>query len=264
MMTEEKTKLLTRLHDDNRASGVAVSRTLLPPSQHAGPAYRRCGIWCDDLGHLRNRQAVPRRADVLLCARERLRLASEMRKALKQGEFRVYYQPIISLETDRISEVEALVRWEHPQRGLLSPDEFIPLAEETGLILPLGQWVLEESCRQVSLWRERHPTAPPLVLSVNLSARQLERPDLIADIAQTLRENTLKPDTLRLEITESVAIEDMESAAAMLQALRGLGVQLAIDDFGTGYSSLSYLKHLPVDAVKIDRSFVQGLGLDPE
>jgi diguanylate cyclase (GGDEF)-like protein/PAS domain S-box-containing protein len=196
-------------------------------------------------------------------ALERLQLESEMRYALGQGEFRVYYQPLVKLQTGNITEVEALVRWEHPRRGLLRPDEFIPLAEKTGLIVPIGQQVLEEACRQARSWQV-HGSHRDLVVSVNLSPKQLQHPGLVKDIARTLKKCKLDPHNLKLEITESVVMEDADSNIAILRKLRGLGIQLAIDDFGTGYSSLSYLKNLPVHVLKIDRSFVGGLGRVPE
>lgn len=192
--------------------------------------------------------------------RWRTKMASEMHRALEKDEFRVYYQPLVSLQTGRVSGVEALVRWEHPRRGLLPPGEFVQLAEETGLIVPLGQWVLEEACRHVSLWRERSLGDPPLVLNVNVSAGQFRHVGLAEDIAQALRESALDPHALKLEITESMAIADMQSTVNTLHDLKDLGIRLAIDDFGTGHSALAYLKCLPVDTLKIDRSFVGGLG----
>jgi diguanylate cyclase (GGDEF)-like protein/PAS domain S-box-containing protein len=195
-------------------------------------------------------------------ARERLRTELELRRALSQGELRVYYQPIVSLSDRRISGLEALARWQHPQRGLVSPADFIPLAEETGLIVPIGQWVIEQACQQVRVWRDQHPSLQSLVVSVNLSARQFQRDDLVSEIMRAVREAGLEPSALKLEITESTVMQDPDGAAATLRELKALGFQLAIDDFGTGYSSLSYLKRFPVDTLKIDRSFVDGLGAD--
>jgi EAL domain-containing protein (putative c-di-GMP-specific phosphodiesterase class I) len=151
------------------------------------------------------------------------------------------------------------VRWEHPERGLMPPGEFIPLAEETGLIRPLGRWVLEEACRQVRAWHERHPAPPRPWLCVNLSVRQFQHPDVVDEIAATLRATGLAPDCLVLELTESVLIAEGEAAVATLGRLKALGVRLALDDFGTGYSSLGYLSRFPIDIIKIDRSFVQQL-----
>jgi diguanylate cyclase (GGDEF)-like protein len=195
-------------------------------------------------------------------AAERLDQETELRQAIESGALRVYYQPIVELATGRIREVEALVRWQHPQRGLVSPAEFIPLAEETGLIVPLGCWVLEEACRQLHAWHQAHPSNPPLILNVNLSARQLQQPDLAEYVAHLLSLYALPPGCLTLEITESCLMQD--SDASRLRALAALGVNLAIDDFGTGYSSLAYLSRLPIDTLKIDRSFVAGLGHEPE
>jgi diguanylate cyclase (GGDEF)-like protein/PAS domain S-box-containing protein len=193
---------------------------------------------------------------------ERMELETEMRIALDRAEFAVYYQPIFSLANQGITEFEALVRWQHPQRGLVLPDTFIPLAEETGLIVPLGQWVLDQACSQTRRWQVQYPSTPALGISVNLSGRQFQNPHLIEDIQQTLSRTGLDPHSLKLEITESVAMQDPDATAITLRALKALGVRLAIDDFGTGYSSLSYLKRFSVDTLKIDRSFVDGLGND--
>jgi diguanylate cyclase (GGDEF)-like protein/PAS domain S-box-containing protein len=194
----------------------------------------------------------------------RLELENDLRRALDHGELRVHYQPIVRMETGKVSEVEALVRWQHPTRGLVSPGEFIPLAEETGLIIPLGQWVLEEACRQVAAWHKQFPSEPPLTLSVNLSPRQFQKPNLVADVVQALHQTGLPACCLKLEITEGVIMRDVEVTIGTLWELKNLGLQLAIDDFGTGYSSLSYLKRLPLDVLKIDRSFVSGIGQSAE
>ena len=197
-------------------------------------------------------------------AMERLTLEADLHRAIARGEFRVHYQPIIRLACGSIAEMEALVRWQHPRRGLLSPGAFVPLAEQTGLIRPIGQWVLDEACRQTRRWHLANPHRPPIGVSVNLSTRQFEQPDLVEKIGRTLETSGLDPAYLKLEITEAVAVGDAELAVATLWMLKGLGLKLAIDDFGTGYSSLSYLKRFPVDTLKIDRSFVSGLGLYPE
>ncbi len=194
---------------------------------------------------------------------KRLRLEEELRGALERGEFVVHYQPKVIISTGEIVGVEALVRWEHPQRGLLHPVEFVPLAEETGLIMPLGGWVLEEACRQVREWQQRYPSDPPLAVYVNLSARQFSEPDLVGQVVNVLRDTGLEASSLVLEITEGTAMEEAPTTIATLRTLRELGVKLAIDDFGTGYSSLSYLKRFPVDVIKIDRSIVEGLERGP-
>jgi diguanylate cyclase (GGDEF)-like protein/PAS domain S-box-containing protein len=218
-------------------------------------------------------------------ALERLKLENELRRALEKYEFRVYYQPKLQLvewdnelqrhlretngqaiatpvvlPTPRIVGAEALIRWEHPERGLVLPDQFIPIAEETGLIVPIGRWVLGEACRQARWWQECHPSDPPLTVCVNLSAREFQQPDLTDTVAEILNDTGLKPCSLNIEITESLLMEDTQHTIDTLQALKELGVQLSIDDFGTGYSSLSYLNRFPVDILKIDRTFVAKLG----
>jgi diguanylate cyclase (GGDEF)-like protein/PAS domain S-box-containing protein len=197
-------------------------------------------------------------------ALDRLDLEIDLRGAVARQEFRLHYQPVVDLTSGRIVEVEALIRWEHRQRGLLPPSDFITLSEETGLIVPIGMWVLEEACRQVHAWQAEYETKPPLILSVNLSARQFQQASLVPDIAELLQETGLPPSCLKLEITESVVMQDAPATLARLHAFKALGVQLAIDDFGTGYSCLSYLKRFPIDVLKIDQAFVRGLGADPE
>ena len=194
----------------------------------------------------------------------RLQLENDLRRAIERGEFRVHYQPIVSLENDRITGFEALVRWQHPERGLVSPNEFVPVAEETGMIVPIGLWVLRESCRRVRGWQRQSPANAALALSVNLSGRQFTQHDLVAQIERVLGETGFDPAHLRLEITESVVMENAEAAVGMLRQLRALGVKISIDDFGTGYSSLSYLHRLPINTLKVDRSFVQRMGTGDE
>jgi len=192
-------------------------------------------------------------------ALDRMDLEMDLRAAISGHEFRLHYQPILRLDTGRITEVEALIRWQHAKRGLLQPDSFIGLTEETGLIIPIGQWVLTEACRQARVWQLEFPTTPPLVMSVNLSAKQFQHPSLVQEISQALTESGLDAASLKLEITESVVMHDAPATLAKLKELKNLGIRLAIDDFGTGYSSLGYLKSFPVDTLKIDRSFVKGL-----
>src|ERR671912_891033 len=192
---------------------------------------------------------------------ERLMLETGLRRALVRQQFRVYYQPIVALDNDEVAGVEALVRWEHPQRGLLLPEEFLSVAEETGLIVRIGQWVLREAGKQARNWQERYPSTPPFTVSVNLSTREFFHPKLVAEV---LGESELDPASLQLEITESaMTTNGTSSADRTLRNLKRMGVQLAIDDFGLGYSSLSYLKRFPVDFLKIDRSFIAGLGGEP-
>ena len=194
----------------------------------------------------------------------RLALENNLRRAIERGEFVVHYQPIVRLDDRSVWGVEALVRWEHPERGLLNPDEFVPVAEESGLVVPMGVAVLEEACRRAKRWQEQHPRIPPLVVSVNISARQLARPDLAQTVERALRTTGLEENCLTLDVTETVYVRALEGNTAVLDRLREMGVRVSIDDFGTGYSSLSYLKRLPANALKIDKSFVRGLGEDVE
>jgi EAL domain-containing protein (putative c-di-GMP-specific phosphodiesterase class I) len=188
-----------------------------------------------------------------------MQLESDLRRAIERQEFLVYYQPIVSLESNCLQGVEALVRWQHPEQGLISPAEFIPLAEETGLITLIDRWVLREACRQLRVWQEQFRAIPPWSVSVNLSGKQFSQPNLIEEIDRILAETGLEGQYLKLEVTESVLIENAESAAAMLGKLREREIQVCIDDFGTGYSSLSYLHRFPINILKIDRSFISCL-----
>ena len=193
----------------------------------------------------------------------RLSLETDLRRALERREFRVYYQPITSLATGRLSGFEALIRWQHPTRGLVSPGEFIPIAEETGLIVPIGYWVLLQACNQMKQWHELYGDHS-LAIGVNFSNKQFMQPDLVGRIRQVLDETGLEPTSLILELTESLVMENPESSFALLRQLRELEVRVGIDDFGTGYSSLSYLHQFPIDTLKIDRSFVNQLAVNDE
>ncbi len=186
-------------------------------------------------------------------------LETDLRRALHRDQFRVHYQSIVELESQRAVGLEALVRWQHPQRGLLAPQDFLKVAEETGLIVTIGRWVLQEACRQMMAWRARFDEAEELTIAVNLSARQLAEPGIVDDVREVLERTGLPPDRLNLEITETVLLEQTEDVIARLGALRDLGVRMCLDDFGTGFSSLSYLQNLPIDTLKIDRSFVRRL-----
>lgn len=186
----------------------------------------------------------------------RLQLETDLRWAIERQELRVYYQPIISLSTGRITGFEALIRWLHPERGLIMPAEFIPVAEETGLITQIGQWVLYEACQQLKQWQRQFPSYSSLSISVNLSSKQLSQISFVAQIDQILQQTELTPQSLKLEITESAIMARPDAAASVLEQLKNRGIQLCVDDFGTGYSSLAYLHRFPIDVLKIDRSFI--------
>ncbi len=197
-------------------------------------------------------------------ARRRLETERELRHALDRDELDLRYQPVVSLRSGEISGLEALLRWQHPERGLLDPAEFVPIAEDSGLIEPIGRWVQERACRQALEWHEQRPDARPFDVAVNLSARQVAHRDLPATVAEIVARTGLDPVHLRLEITESVLVEESASAIASLEALNEIGVRLVLDDFGTGYSSLAYLNRFPFHALKIDRSFIDALGIEQE
>jgi predicted signal transduction protein with EAL and GGDEF domain len=190
---------------------------------------------------------------------QRLDFEAALCRAVIRQQFTVRYQPVVELPGGKLAGLEALVRWDHPERGLVMPGEFVALAEDTGLIVPIGRWVLHAACQAARDWQRRFPLQPQPFLSVNLSVRQLQQPDLLEDVAGALDASGLDPDQLMLEITESVLAADQEAMLERLSGLRALGVHLAIDDFGTGYSSLAYLRHLPVDVLKLAKPFVDGL-----
>jgi EAL domain-containing protein (putative c-di-GMP-specific phosphodiesterase class I) len=195
-------------------------------------------------------------------ATKRLVLEGKLRRAIDSGQLRLHYQPKIELATGRVVGLEALARWREPELGSISPDEFVPLAEESGLIHGMGDWVLRTAIAQLSEWQGADQ--PPLRVAVNLSAQQLQRPGLVERISSLLEDADVAPEWLEVEITESVLLEDEEGVIAILEALRSLGVHVSLDDFGTGYSSLSYLRRLPIDTVKIDQSFVRAVEEEAE
>ena len=243
--------------------GIAIARdgdtpeTLLRDADAAMYRAKNCG---------RARSAVFE-PDDQGSAVEALRTGTDLHRALEREELVVYYQPITNLRTGRVIGFEALIRWDHPERGLLAPADFIPLAEETGLIVPIGAWVLETACRQLVRWqsvRDRQHKRGRLAMNVNLAPRQLADPTLAGTVERVLRETGVDPNFVCLELTENALMQNAASATEALNRLRALGVHVSIDDFGTGYSSLSYLKRFPVSALKIDRSFVDGLGHDNE
>ena len=191
---------------------------------------------------------------------EQLTLEHNLRKALQKNQFLVYYQPQIDLRTQKIIGAEALVRWQHPELGMISPAQFIPIAEETGLILPLGEWVLRTACQQAKYWYDQLGTR--FMISVNLSSRQFQQQDLVSTVYRSLRDTQLPPELLELEITETLGMKNPELTLKTLHELKSMGIHIAIDDFGTGYSSLSYLKKFPIDTLKIDQSFVSDINGD--
>jgi diguanylate cyclase (GGDEF)-like protein/PAS domain S-box-containing protein len=277
---DEFTVLLEDLNDTNEAIEVAerLQQTLSLPFNLKGSEVfttASIGIALSTIGYeqaeevLRDADTAMYRAKINGKARHEvfdkamhasamtiLQLETDLRRAIDRKEFVLHYQPIVALETGVIRGFEALVRWQHPERGFISPGDFIPIAEETGLIIPIGQWVLEEACRQIRKWQEQFPQHPPLQVSVNLSGKQFTQANLIEQIRRVLRETGIDPRTLKLEITESMMMENIDTAINMLKQLRAIGIELSMDDFGTGYSSLSYLHRFPISTLKIDRSFV--------
>jgi len=215
------------------------------------------------LGVAKERGVMARFYDVEMSerVRRRLDLETQLRRSVRHGEFTLVYQPEVEVATGRTIAFEALVRWQHPQRGLIPPEQFVRTAEETGLIVPLGEWVLREAARTAIAWNAISPE--PIRLSVNLSAEQIRRGDIVNAVSRTLERTELPPELLELEITEGVMLEYTDEAYETLTALKALGVSIAIDDFGTGYSSLSYLQRFPIDRIKIDRSFVRDLIVNP-
>ena len=190
----------------------------------------------------------------------RLEVEQDLRTALEKGQFQLYYQPILSMESNQVVSLEALIRWNHPKRGLLLPGEFLSIAEELGLILPIGKWVLNEACAQLHRWHKKHPGLQNVTVNVNVSNRQFSQHDFIEEVLEALRTHDLQANSLKLEITESVLISNYAGANEIFSRLRDLGIQLQIDDFGSGYSALGYLQHFPISAIKIDKSFIDGMG----
>ncbi len=192
----------------------------------------------------------------------RLDLENDLRRAVERGEFILHYQPVFDFGDQRVWGTEALLRWNHPERGLLGPNEFVAVAEETGLIVPIGSWALGEACHRTKGWQDGHPRNPHLGVIVNLSANQLCHPGCEVAIRGALERSGLPPESLSLDVTETAFIDALEGNRATLERIQDLGVGISLDDFGMGYSSLSYLKRLPADALKIDRSFLSGFGED--
>jgi diguanylate cyclase (GGDEF)-like protein len=195
--------------------------------------------------------------EMTVSAQEKLELENDLRKALERDELQVYYQPLVDLKSRELQGFEALLRWQHPKLGLMPPAKFIPVAEESGLILPIGTWVLEQACRQNAAWQR--DGLKPVRVSVNVSAPQFDRPDFLETVTRALAQAGLRPEFLELEVLESMLVSQLEESIKRMDDLRALGVKIALDDFGTGYSSLSYLQRLPIDTLKIDRSFISAL-----
>lgn len=280
---DEFTILLDDIEDVNDATRVAerfqqeLSQTVSIDSQELNPSIS-VGIALSTTGYddpqdvLRDADIAVARAKALGAGRREvfdtrmheravalLRIETDLRRALEKQAFQVYYQPLVDLKSGRLCGFEALARWPHPARGMVSPGEFIPIAEDTGLIIPMDQWVMQESCRQFNQWEKQAGRELSLFMSVNLSSKQFSQNDLVEQIEQAVREAHFSPERMKIEVTESAIMDNTDSAAAMLLRLREIGFQLAIDDFGTGYSSLSYLHRFPMDTLKIDRSFVKAM-----
>jgi diguanylate cyclase (GGDEF)-like protein/PAS domain S-box-containing protein len=243
------------------STGIALPST---PADDAGALLRDADSAMYRAKHDGRARSVLFAEAMRIEAMDRLDTETQLRRALSEDQLRVHYQPLLDLATGALVGMEALVRWEHPTRGLVLPTGFIAIAEETGLVVPLGEWVLERACEQLVSWHRDHPQHRGLSMAVNLSGVQIQRPDLAARIGAILRRTGVDPAAVELEITETVLMRDAEGTLAVLQDLKALGVRLSVDDFGTGYSSLSYLKRFPVDTLKIDRSFVDGLGREAE
>lgn len=253
--------------DDNdvyTSASIGIAFSLATQSLRAGDLLRDAGTALYQAKQQGRSRYVTFDSSMHDRALTRLRLDSDLRHAIERNELRVHYQPIVDLATCRIAGFEALVRWQHPQRGLIAPAEFIPLAEETGMIKAIGQWVLYESCRQLSIWQQAYPLDPPLTMNVNLSPRQFSQHDLVQTVSMALNEHVLSPESLKLEITESALIEHADNATSLLYRLNSLGIQLCIDDFGTGYSSLSYLQNFPFSTIKLDKSFIRQMSAGGE
>ena len=241
--------------------GIAISQ---PGDDHAAELLRNA-----DIAMYRSKADETRRCTVFEPAMgasvvARMTLEADLQRAIDEGQLRLMFQPTIDLSTSRISGLEALVRWQHPERGSVSPAEFIPLAEETGQIVPIGRWVLRQACEQAGRWQAAFRAQPPLAINVNLSSRQLAQPDVVAEVAEVLAATRVAPTSLILEITETTLMRDTEATLAKLRDLKALGIRLAVDDFGTGYSSLGYLRRFPFDVLKLDKSFVDGVVAAPE
>jgi diguanylate cyclase (GGDEF)-like protein/PAS domain S-box-containing protein len=283
---DEFTVLLDDIRDVSDATRVAdrIHAELVAPFNVGGQELvtsASIGIACSSTGYTRPEDVLRDADTAMYRAKERgrarhalfdtamhaqavhrLQIEADLRRAVERGEMQVYYQPIVSLASGRITGVEALARWNHPERGWVAPSEFIAVAEDTGLIVPLGRWVLREACFEVASWTKRLGQAHACLLSVNISSKQLGQPDLVQQIGGILLETGLPGEQLQLEITESAILDHPDAAKVVLHRLKDLGVKLSMDDFGTGYSSLAYLQRFPIDALKIDRSFIQHLGVE--
>ncbi len=264
-------RVLTHISEPIDLNGEEVYTTASIGVAFASPVYERAETLLRDadIAMYRAKSAGKARFEIFdpemhTRAVSLLHLENDLRRAIQRNELLLHYQPIVSLENGEMIGFEALARWHHPQRGTIPPNEFIPVAEDTGLIIPIGEWVLREACRQMRAWEAMYETISPLMISVNLSGRQLEQHDLVEMIEAVLAETEMNPNCLRLEITESIIMQNAEKAIEKIARIRALGIRISIDDFGTGYSSLSYLHRFPIDTLKVDRSFINSINDDTE
>jgi EAL domain-containing protein (putative c-di-GMP-specific phosphodiesterase class I) len=251
-------------HFVNASIGIAVARLASGQSTNAELLIRDADAAMYRAKEGGRARCVLFDAEMRAGAMRRLEVERELREAIDRDELALFYQPVVNLRTGGITGLEALVRWRHPERGILDPADFVSIAEDSGLIEPIGRWVQERACRQALEWHQLQPDSRPFDVAVNLSARQVAHRDLPATVEEIIARTGLDPQHLRLEITESVLVEESATAISSLHALNEMGVRLVLDDFGTGYSSLAYLNRFPFHALKIDRSFVDALGIEQE
>ncbi len=274
--TPEEAEALTERIRKSLSGRVGMSEVELLMTFSAGVAASD-GVRCDAASLVRDANAALHEAkekgrdrtavfngQMRARAVDRLSIETGLRRALRRDELRLYYQPQVDLQTGKINGAEALIRWQHPDHGVLGPGDFIPIAEKSGLIIPIGSWVMLEACRQLARWSVELPNGRDFTMGVNLSGRQLIQPKLIEEISTIIETTGIDPAKIEVEITESILLDDVDRSIHLLERMKAMGLKLALDDFGTGYSSLTYLRSFPIDVVKIDRSFVEGIGTDPD